>query len=328
MANSKKSLEREVVMLRKQVESLNDKVRSRFDFLLDELRELGYRNKLSPEKNEQDSSGLVSVIVPRKGFSDLILQKDVETQVKMAIKQIQNYSKMVKGYGLNRILRSNSIALNFIGLPGTGKTLAAEVLAKTLGKKMYAVRYSDLVDSYIGETSKNIIKVFSYAKENKAILFFDEADSIASNRTNVMNATDSENNLTRNVLLKELENFDGVVIFATNLAENIDKAFERRIHMHIMFTMPDNKEREKIWKALCRGLKIEKDVDFRNLSRRYNFSGGNIRNAILNAARIALNNDKRRISMEDFVKGSDLVEKGTLFMSGINNNARELRYIG
>jgi len=327
MARTKKSLEREVVTLRKQVRLLNDKFRTRFDFLLDEMRELGYRNKLSPEKNEANYSNLVSVIEPKKEFSDLVLKKDVEKQVRMAVKQIKNYDKMVKGYGLRRILKSNSIALNFIGQPGTGKTLTAEVIARTIGKKLFVARYSDLVDSYIGETSKNITKVFEYAKKKNAILFFDEADSIASNRTTVMNATDSENNLTRNVLLKELENFDGVVIFATNLAENIDKAFERRIHMHIMFNVPDDHERENIWKTLCRGLKIEKDVDYRVLGRRYNFSGGNIRNAILNAARIALNENKKKISMDDFVKGCELVEKGSLFMNGTNYN-KELRYIG
>ncbi len=327
MARTKNPLEREVVMLRKQVKLLNDKVRTRFEFLMDEMKELGYRNKLNPEKNEANYAGLVSVIEPKKGFNDLILSREGEKQVKMAVKQIKNYSRMVRNYGLRRILRTNSIALNFIGMPGTGKTLTAEVIAKTIGKKLFVARYSDLVDSYIGETSKNITRVFEYAKKKNAILFFDEADSIASNRTAVMNATDSENNLTRNVLLKELESFDGVVIFATNLAENIDKAFERRIHMHIMFNMPDHDERERIWKALCRGLKIERDVDYRVLSRRFNFSGGNIRNAILNAARIALTENKKRISMDDFVKGSELVEKGNLFMSGINYN-KELRYIG
>ncbi|MBI4158853.1 26S protease regulatory subunit [Candidatus Woesearchaeota archaeon] len=327
MVKSQANLEREVKLLRKQVNTLNERVRDRFDFLLDELKEIGYRNKFSLEKNETNVSGLVSVIMPKKSLSDLVLPWDVESQVIMALKQINNYPKLVKGYGLKRILKSNTIALNFIGQPGTGKTLTAEVVAKYLGKKLYAVRYSDLVESYIGETSKNIVKVFNYARESSAVLFFDEADAIASTRTIVMNATDSENNLIRNVLLKELENFNGVVIFATNLAENFDKAFERRIHMHILFKMPDAPDRERLWKTLCRGLKIHKDVNFKELSRRYNFSGGNIRNAILNAARVALSYNKKSLTMEDFVKGSELVEKGSLFMNGTSYN-KELRYIG
>ena len=327
MVKNQQSLEREVKLLRKQVNTLNEKVRNRFDFLLDELKELGYRNKFSLDRNGANVSNMVSVVTPKKGLSDLVLPFDVESQVIMALKQINNYSKLVKGYGLKKILKSNTIALNFIGLPGTGKTLTAEVVAKHLGKKLYVVRYSDLVDSYVGETSKNIVKVFNHARENSAVLFFDEADAIASNRTNVMNATDSENNLIRNVLLKELENFNGVVIFATNLAENFDKAFERRIHMHILFKMPEAPDRERLWKTLCKGLKIHKDVNFKELGHRYSFSGGNIRNAILNAARFALNYNKKSLTMEDFVKGCDLVEKGSLSMnsSGVN---KELRYIG
>ncbi len=327
MAKNQASLEREVKLLRKQVNTLNERVSNRFDFLLDELKEIGYRNKFSLEKNESNVTGLVSVVTPKKNLSDLVLPWDVESQVIMALKQINSYSKLVKDYGMKRILKSNTIALNFIGLPGTGKTLTAEVVAKHLGKKLYVVRYSDLVDSYIGETSKNIVKVFNYAREDSAVLFFDEADAIASARTNVMNATDSENNLVRNVLLKELENFNGVVIFATNLAENFDKAFERRIHMHILFKMPEAHDRERLWKTLCKGLKIHKDVNFKELSKRYAFSGGNIRNAILNAARIALSYNKKSLAMEEFVKGCELVEKGSLSMNGYNN-VKELEYIG
>src|SRR3989338_2011688 len=327
MVKSQASLEREVRLLRKQVNTLNERVRNRFDFLLDELKEIGYRNKFSLDKSESNVIGLVSVVIPKKSLSDLVLPWDVESQVIMALKQITSYSKLIKDYGLKKILKSNTIALNFIGLPGTGKTLTAEVVAKHLGKKLYVVRYSDLVDSYVGETSKNIVKVFNYARENSAVLFFDEADAIASTRTNVMNATDSENNLVRNVLLKELENFNGIVIFATNLAENFDKAFERRIHMHILFKMPDVHDRERLWKTLCRGLKIHKDVNFKELSRRYAFSGGNTRNAILNAARIALSYNKKSLTMEEFVKGCDLVEKGSLNMSSSEVN-KELRYIG
>src|SRR3989338_5410609 len=136
----------------------------------------------------------------------------------------------------------------------------------------------------------NIFKVFEIAKKNNSILFFDEADAIASSRTNIFSATDSETNLTKNVLLKELEKFDGIIIFATNLASNFDKAFERRINLHINFKMPNIDEREQIWKLLSKALPLNKDVNFNDIAKEFEFSGGHIKNSVINAARLAISN--------------------------------------
>src|SRR5439155_18953021 len=182
----------------------------------------------------------------------------------------------------------------FAGPPGTGKTICAEAVARALGKKLYKVRYAEMESCWAGETGKNVIAVFREARQNDAVLFFDEADSIASRRFTGMNwGYEREANLTVNILLSELEDYPGVVIFATNLATNFDPAFERRIRTHILFEMPGLAEREKIWQVQIHPQKtpLGPDVDFRALSERYEVSGGEIKNAVLKAAQMAAAED-------------------------------------
>src|SRR5829696_9948789 len=140
---------------------------------------------------------------------------------------------------------------------------------------------------WMGETPKNVAAVFRLARQEQAVLFFDEADAIASRRsTSVDHGFQRESNTVVNVLLQELERFNGVVIFATNLAANFDPAFERRIRTHVLFEMPGESEREQIWRVQLHPARtpLAADVDFQALARRYQVSGGDIRNAVLKAA--------------------------------------------
>ena len=190
-------------------------------------------------------------INPQKSFRDLVLPEKTLEEIKSAISQIENHDLIFNKWGLkNKHHIGKAVSLNFIGQPGLGKTLAAEVIAKELNKKLYIVDYSNLIDSYIGETGKNIKYVFDQAKKDDAVLFFDEADSIISSRTFVIDSIDSLVNADKNVLLKELEFFEGVVIFSTNLSQNLDKAFERRISAHVLFEHPSSEQREQIYKLL------------------------------------------------------------------------------
>jgi SpoVK/Ycf46/Vps4 family AAA+-type ATPase len=182
------------------------------------------------------------------------------------------------------------LAFNFAGPPGTGKTICAEAIATTLGKRLLSVRYAEMESMWAGETPKNVAAVFRMAAEDNAVLFFDEADAIATRRaTGSIQAYDRESNTVVNVLLKELEAFNGVVIFATNLAVNFDPAFERRIRTHVMFEMPGVEEREQIWRVQVHPVKtpLGDDVNFRVLAERYAVSGGDIKNAVLKAATMA-----------------------------------------
>jgi SpoVK/Ycf46/Vps4 family AAA+-type ATPase len=182
------------------------------------------------------------------------------------------------------------LAFNFAGPPGTGKTICAEAIAHALGQKLLVVDYAEAESMWFGETPKNIVATFRAATEQGAVLFFDEADAIATRRSaGVPLPHDRESNLTVNVLLRELEAFNGVVIFATNLAANFDPAFERRIRSHVLFEMPGVEERARIWELQIHPKKtpLASDVDFRRLAERYTVSGGDIKNAVLKAAAAA-----------------------------------------
>jgi SpoVK/Ycf46/Vps4 family AAA+-type ATPase len=182
------------------------------------------------------------------------------------------------------------LAFHFAGPPGTGKTICAEALAFALKQKLLVVRYAELESRWVGQTSKHVAAVFRAAAREEAVLFFDEADAIAGRRFTSMSAAyEREANAVVNVLLHELETFPGIVIFATNLAANIDPAFERRIRTHVLFEMPGVEERERIWQVQIHPAKtpLADDVSFRALAEQYAVSGGDIKNAVLKAAAAA-----------------------------------------
>src|SRR2546421_3574370 len=238
---------------------------------------------------------LVELIVPRRSFSDVILPERTRQSLYEALMQIEKHSLIFEDWGLGeRHNTGTGLAFNFAGPPGTGKTICAEAVARALGKKLYRVRYAEMESCWAGETGKNVVSVFREARQSDAVLFFDEADSIASRRFTGMNwGYEREANHTINILLKELEDYEGVVVFATNLASNFDPAFERRIRTHILFEMPGVEEREKIWRVQFHPHKtpLADDVDFHALAERYAVAGGDIKNAVLKAAQMAAAED-------------------------------------
>jgi AAA+ superfamily predicted ATPase len=238
---------------------------------------------------------LLELITPRRTFADVILPEKTRRALYDALMQIEKHRLIFAQWGLGeRHTTGTGLAFNFAGPPGTGKTICAEAVARALGKKLYKVRYAELQSCWAGETGKNVLAIFRDARQNDAVLFFDEADSIASRRFSGMNwGYEREANHTVNIVLKELEDYDGVVIFATNLASNFDPAFERRIRTHILFEMPGAEEREKIWRVQIHPSKtpLADDVDFQALAERYAVSGGDIKNVVLKAAQMAAAGD-------------------------------------
>nr|WP_244932375.1 ATP-binding protein [Nocardioides sp. W7] len=174
----------------------------------------------------------------------------------------------------------------FTGPSGTGKSLAAEVVAHTLGLDLYKVDLSAVVSKYIGETEQNLEKLFSAASAGSAVLFFDEADSLFGKRSDVKDARDRYANLEVSYLLQRLESYDGIVVLATNLPKNLDDAFLRRIHEVVSFTLPAVDERRAIWAHhLADGdLPVDRGVDLARLSKQFEISGGIIRNVVVGAA--------------------------------------------
>jgi SpoVK/Ycf46/Vps4 family AAA+-type ATPase len=272
---------------------------------------------LNPQAVEK-RKGLVEWITPQKTFEDVILPARTRKQLRDALTQIDKHSLIFDQWGLgHRHTTGLGLGFNFAGPPGTGKTICAEAIATSLGKKLLSVRYAEMESMWAGETPKNVAAVFRMATEEDAVLFFDEADAIASRRTtgNVQ-GYQRESNTVVNVLLKELESFNGVVIFATNLAVNFDPAFERRIRTHVLFEMPGVEEREKIWQVQIHPQKtpLADDVNFRVLAERYAVSGGDIKNAVLKAATMAaaapVTEEPRKIHRAEFERAMDDVVSG------------------
>jgi SpoVK/Ycf46/Vps4 family AAA+-type ATPase len=241
--------------------------------------------------------GLVSsrraadTIVPRRTFDDVILPPATRRALDQALVHVTSHDLIFTRWGLgDRHPTGLALAFNFAGPPGTGKTICAEAIAHALGRRLLVVRYAEVESMWMGETPKNVAALFRLARDEQAVLLFDEADAIATRRSAAVDhGVIRESNTVVNVLLRELESFNGVVIFATNLAANFDPAFERRIRMHVLFEMPGVVEREQIWRVQVHPTltPIGDDVDFRALAERYEASGGDIRNAVLKAAMAA-----------------------------------------
>jgi SpoVK/Ycf46/Vps4 family AAA+-type ATPase len=239
----------------------------------------------------RDSRRAVETVIPSRTFADVVLPPETRRMLDEALAQVRNHTLIFGRWGLGERHASGlGLAFNFAGPPGTGKTICAEAIAHALGMKLLVVDYAEVESMWMGETPKNIAALFRAAAEQQAVLFFDEADAIATRRSMVTGfGQDRESNLSVNVLLRELDNFNGVVIFATNLAAHFDPAFERRIRTHVRFVMPGPEERERIWQVQIHPRKtpIGRDVNFKALADKYETSGGDIKNAVLKAAAAA-----------------------------------------
>ncbi len=254
-------------------------------------------------------------VEPRWSFDRVILPAPTRRAISEALSQIQQHDLIFRRWGLGEVHGTGlGLAFNFAGPPGTGKTICAEAIALELGQRLIVVRYSELESMWAGETAKNVRATFEAATEQNAVLFFDEADAIAARRfSSPREAYSREANLVVNVLLNELEQFNGVVIFATNLARNFDPAFERRIRTHIYFELPGPEEREAIWRAQINLQKtpLAPDVNFRELALKYERSGGDIKNAVLKAALMAADEPvpdiRKQIRQEHFERAMEEV---------------------
>ena len=237
------------------------------------------------------SRRVAETVTPAHTLADVVLPPQTRRTLEQALAQVHNHALIFDRWGLGeRHASGRGLAFNFAGPPGTGKTICAEAIAHALGMKLLVVDYAEAESMWLGQTPKNIVATFRAAVEQNAVLLFDEADAIATRRSaGTILPHDRESNLTINVLLRELEAFNGIVIFATNLAANFDPAFKRRIRTHVLFEMPGVEERAQIWRLQIHPKKtpLAADIDFRRLAERYAVSGGDIKNAVIKAAAAA-----------------------------------------
>lgn len=267
------------------------------------------------ESNDDPSTKkqLFELIEPRVTLDHLILPQKVKEKILRNLLVIKNRSVLLDEWGLKDIpgFRNKlTLSLNFIGPSGTGKTFAAEAVAYYLQKHLMTVDYSSLESKYVGETSKNIKTVFSLAAEYDALLFFDEADSFLGRRIDeVQHSYDNAVNNTRAVMLMELNSFNGVIIFATNLVSNYDPAFRRRILDHIEFPLPDTQARVAIIKSHTpEKLPGCHELDFELIaSKAKGLSGSDLANVAYKAcimllSRINQHSNSSDITNEDFLE--------------------------
>ena len=228
-------------------------------------------------------------ITPRYGWQDLVLPDEQTMILREVVAMVRGRHKVLEEWGLGKKLVARAaVTVLFSGEPGTGKTMAAEVLARDLGLDLYKIDLASMVSKYIGETEKNLERIFAEAERSSAILFFDEADALFGKRSGVRDSHDRYANIGVSYLLQRMETYDGITVLATNLRSNLDEAFTRRLQYLVDFPFPEPPERLRIWMALLPiELPLATDVDLEVLAQRYKLSGGNIRNAIVTAAYLA-----------------------------------------
>ncbi len=245
---------------------------------------------------EQSSNKLRELAVkvtPHSGWRDLILPDDKVSQLREICNHVRYRYQVFGAWGFDaKWGYGKGLSVLLTGPSGTGKTMAAEVLAGELGLDLYKVDLASVVSKYIGETEKNLSRIFAEADGSNAILFFDEADALFGKRTEVSDAHDRYANIETSFLLQKMEAYEGIVILATNLRENMDEAFTRRIRFIVEFPFPDEGHRQRIWQTnFPAHAPVASDVDCERLAREYKVSGGSIKNVVLSAAFLAAGED-------------------------------------
>lgn len=238
------------------------------------------------------------LITSELNWDDMVLDYNTAQELEDINTWIASHKVIMEDWGLKRFLKAGYRAL-FYGPPGTGKTLAATLLGKKNAMDVYRVDLSMIVSKYIGETEKNLAKVFDLAENRNWILFFDEADALFGKRTSTNTSNDRHANQEVAYLLQRIEDFPGTVILATNLRSNIDEAFSRRFQSVIYFPMPDKELRAELWRKMLPIRWLEKDVDvLTNIASDTELSGGSITNVVRRCALSLIQSKEKKLTKE------------------------------
>jgi hypothetical protein len=252
---------------------------------------------------EQGTSFPAQKISTQMKWEDAVLDGLVVEQLNEITAWLQHSHTLMDNWGLAKTLKPGYRAL-FYGPPGTGKTLTATLIGKTTGREVYKVDLSMIVSKYIGETEKNLSRVFDVAKDQNWILFFDEADALFGKRTTADSANDRHANQQTAYLLQRIEDFAGVVILATNLKANMDEAFARRFQSIVHFSMPSANERYQLWKKAFSGVcQLDETIDLHAIAEEYQLSGGAIINVLRYCALSAIRSNATIVSQQELKKG-------------------------
>lgn len=269
-----------------------------------------YKNKMSEPKPKEEISVMFMAKKPRYSLEQIIISEEEKDDIVSTLTLINERELIYDMWGFSEIDSKPRLILNFYGAPGTGKTMSAHAIANELNKNILLINYSEIESKYVGEAPKNLMKAFEEAKKSDAVLFFDEADSFLGKRVeNVTSSSDQSVNSLRSQMLILLEEFEGVVIFATNLIKNYDSAFESRILKSLEFKLPTKENRIKmINRMLVKKIPFSEDFNreealdkLADLTK--GFSGREIKNAVLESLVIAVHNKINLLTKEILISG-------------------------
>jgi SpoVK/Ycf46/Vps4 family AAA+-type ATPase len=268
-------------------------------------------------QSSQALGGLAQKIEPNYNWDDIVLPDDQMCQLREIANHVK-YKHIVMGeWGFEKKFSlGHGVTALFAGPSGTGKTMAAEILANALSLELYKIDLSGVVSKYIGETEKNLNQIFNAASDSNAILFFDEADALFGKRSEIKDAHDRYANIEIAYLLQKMEEYSGIVILTTNLQKNMDDAFLRRLRFIITFPFPDEKYREKIWLNIFpKSEHVSPDINFLELAKKIEISGGGIKNISLRAAYFAAEHNQK-IQIDHLILASkyELKKKGSPYI--------------
>ncbi|MFI5641255.1 AAA family ATPase [Streptomyces goshikiensis] len=238
-------------------------------------------------------------------WDDLVLPPDCAAQLTEVCERVAHGRQVMDDWGFEHALsRGRGVSALFTGPPGTGKTMAAEVIARELGLDLVKIDLSTVVSKYVGETEKNLERVFTAAADTDAVLLFDEADALFGKRSEVREAHDRYANIEIAYLLQRMERYEGLAVLTTNLRRNLDEAFTRRLQFIVEFPFPGEADRERIWRV-CFPPRAPRDpaLDFARLARDFQLTGGSIRNVVLHAAFLAAS-DGTPIGMPQLIRAT------------------------
>ncbi|MCA6220832.1 ATP-binding protein [Photorhabdus antumapuensis] len=280
-----------------------------------QLEEIDLRKALNL-RAQQNFGKLAQRITPKRSFNDLVVSEGLTQQLREIIAAI-NYRNQVLNAGFQeKIGYGTGISALFYGESGTGKTMAAEVIAGHLGVDLIKVDLSTVVNKYIGETEKNISRIFDLAEADSGVLFFDEADALFGKRSETKDAQDRHANIEVSYLLQRLENYPGLVILATNNRSHLDNAFNRRFTFITHFTYPDEILRKKMWQAIWpEQLHLSDELDYEHLAKQADLTGADIKNIALLSSILSANDNNNSVENKHIERAIilELNKTGRLF---------------
>ena len=257
---------------------------------------------------ETDLGTVATKVDVSQTWEDLVVPDETGRTIAELVDQLRHRSTVLGRWGFQRKLgKGLGTTALFSGEPGTGKSMVAGLIAKELGLELYQIDLSRVLSKWIGETEKNLAKVFDAAETGHVVLLFDEADALIGKRTtDVKNANDRYSNIETNYILQRLEAFHGVAILTSNLESSIDPALSRRLSFELRFPFPDEEQRAEIWRRMLPAeLPVVDDIDFPALATRFELAGGHIRNIVLRAAYLAASDGSAALGMAHLMRAAE-----------------------